>query len=301
MLLNTRTPNSRQVTPKNEEVARDGIKQICMHCNSEEDKFRVMIEIYHVLTTGPSILLVKMKPMINIFSRRMEPDWHKVVTLHEATGGVDRDKSMSVFRSGKAKVFVTTNAFVRGKASATVKMVVNFDLRHDKRDRPDPEPTFTSMYYIDQISNYRGICKTRVPTNDLDEVEKAFEKVLKSERARTTKEGRSMFLQGFRHSKPATAGRNQNEVIAGRDKLATLTGTWQEVYRDPVIDACCSGNAELDVATNPLSQGINLKVNLISNDSAVCIAPVPSKNLGEVEIIVDTPMKSKTTHAAHRT
>lgn len=57
-------PNANQITLKHEELTVDGIKQLYMDCDSEEDKYRILIELYHILTIGSSIIFVKvMDPM----------------------------------------------------------------------------------------------------------------------------------------------------------------------------------------------------------------------------------------------
>ncbi|KAG0137677.1 P-loop containing nucleoside triphosphate hydrolase protein [Tuber indicum] len=171
-------PDAGLITPKNTQPSLAGIKQLCMDCPSEEVKYRVLLELYHVLTVGSSI----------IFSKG-----HKVATLHSAQDGPDRDKAVHAFHSGKAKVLVTADAFVRGIDLETVSMVVNYDLPLDKNHRPDPvaylhrvartgifgHPGMSvkfvhdqqSLYRVNEISTHFGTCLTRVSTNDLDEVE----------------------------------------------------------------------------------------------------------------------------------
>jgi ATP-dependent RNA helicase DDX19/DBP5 len=52
-------PNANQITLKHEELTVDGIKQLYMDCDSEEDKYRILVELYHILTIGSSIIFVK--------------------------------------------------------------------------------------------------------------------------------------------------------------------------------------------------------------------------------------------------
>ncbi|KAG0639065.1 P-loop containing nucleoside triphosphate hydrolase protein [Tuber brumale] len=173
-----------------------------MYCDGQEDKYRALIELYHVLTVGSSVVFVKEHETAFKVQRRLEADGHKVAALHGANEGPDRDRAIDAFRSGKAKVLITSNPSARGIYVATVTMVVHFDLPVNKTGRPDPVTYLErigrtrrsgrlglsicfahdkqSTHDVNEISNYLGIGMTRVPTHDLDEVEKVLEKVLKS-------------------------------------------------------------------------------------------------------------------------
>jgi ATP-dependent RNA helicase DDX19/DBP5 len=120
----------------------------------------------------------------------MEQDGHKVVALHGAQEGADRDKVIDDFRSGKAKVLITTNVLARGIDVATVSMVVNYDIPLDSNSQPDPQTYLhrigrtgrfgrvgvsisfvhdkKSWSEMNAISNYFGVQMTRVPTDNID-------------------------------------------------------------------------------------------------------------------------------------
>ncbi|KAG0130059.1 P-loop containing nucleoside triphosphate hydrolase protein, partial [Tuber indicum] len=204
--------NANQISLRHEELTLDGIKQLCMDCDNEEDKYRVLIDLYHILTIGSSVIFVQVREQrITTFQiqRRMEADGHKVATLHGAEEGPDRDKVVNAFRSGKAKVLITTDILARGVDVATVSMVVNYDLPLGKNGRLDPVTylhrigrtgrfgrvgvaiTFAhgkqSLREVGEISNYFGVCLTRVPTIDIEEVEKIVNDVLKNNQTRARK------------------------------------------------------------------------------------------------------------------
>lgn len=183
-------PNANQITLKHEELTVDGIKQLYMDCENEEDKYRVLVELYHILTIGSSIIFVKKRETASEIQRRMEADGHKVAALHGAFDGAERDKVIDDFRSGKAKVLITTNVLARGIDVATVSLVVNYDIPLDQNNKPDPQTYLhrigrtgrfgrvgvsisfvhdkRSWGELNEISNYFGVEMTRVPTNDID-------------------------------------------------------------------------------------------------------------------------------------
>jgi ATP-dependent RNA helicase DDX19/DBP5 len=52
-------PNANEMTLKHEDLTVEGIKQIYLDCNGEDDKFDVLVKFYGLLTIGSSIIFVK--------------------------------------------------------------------------------------------------------------------------------------------------------------------------------------------------------------------------------------------------
>ncbi|RPB24289.1 DEAD-domain-containing protein [Terfezia boudieri ATCC MYA-4762] len=194
-------PNANQITLRHEELTVDGIKQLYMDCNSEEHKYQVLVQLYQLLTIGSSIIFVKRRDTASEIQRRMEADGHKVVALHGQQEGSDRDRIIDDFRSGKAKVLITTNVLARGIDVATVSMVVNYDIPLTQDHKPDPETYLhrigrtgrfgrvgvsisfvhdkKSWMELTEIQNHFGVQMTMVPTHDMDEVERIVKAVIK--------------------------------------------------------------------------------------------------------------------------
>jgi ATP-dependent RNA helicase DDX19/DBP5 len=58
--------------------------------------------------------------------KRMVAEGHKVAQLSGALEGGDRDRVIDQFRSGEAKVLITTNVLARGIDVESVTMVINY-------------------------------------------------------------------------------------------------------------------------------------------------------------------------------
>ena len=56
----------------------------------------------------------------------MTQEGHRVVALHGAFEGHERDHVIDSFRSGDAKVLITTNVLARGIDVQTVSIVINY-------------------------------------------------------------------------------------------------------------------------------------------------------------------------------
>lgn len=152
----------------------------------------------------------------------MIADGHQVAHLSAALEGTDRDKTIDRFRSGAAKVLITTNVLARGIDVSSVTMVVNYDIPEGRGGQADPE---TYLHRIGRtgrfgkvgvavsfISDRRGWQQLNdiashfkcsidpLPTDDWEAVEEIVKKVIKSARAgKSTKEmqgGDSGMIEG---------------------------------------------------------------------------------------------------------
>ena len=133
-------PNANQITLKHDELTVEGIKQIYLDCDGEEAKYEVLVKLYGLMTIGSSIIFVKVgcacrdgdpadgqrRDTASEIERRMVAEGHKVAALHGAFEGAERDKVIDAFRSGQAKVLITTNVLARGIDVQSVSMVVNY-------------------------------------------------------------------------------------------------------------------------------------------------------------------------------
>lgn len=52
-------PGANQITLKHEELTVEGIKQLYLDCNAEQDKYDVLVRLYGLMTIGSSIIFVK--------------------------------------------------------------------------------------------------------------------------------------------------------------------------------------------------------------------------------------------------
>ena len=141
----------------------------------------------------------------------MMEDGHQVAHLSAALEGVERDKVIDRFRSGAAKVLITTNVLARGIDVSSVTMVVNYDIPETRGGTADPETylhrigrtgrfgkvgvavSFISdrkgWEQLNAISAHFGCSIDPLPTDDWEQVEDVVKKVIKSARAgKSTKE-----------------------------------------------------------------------------------------------------------------
>jgi ATP-dependent RNA helicase DDX19/DBP5 len=86
----------------------------------------------------------------------MVSDGHKVSALHGAYEGMDRDKLLDDFRTGKTKVLITTNVLARGIDVSSVSMVINYDIPMKGRGDAEPDPE-TYLHRIGRTGRFGRI------------------------------------------------------------------------------------------------------------------------------------------------
>ncbi|AOW06229.1 YALI0E31427p [Yarrowia lipolytica CLIB122] len=194
-------PNPNEIRLKANELNVDAITQLYMDCEDGEEKFKMLEELYSMLTIASSVIFVAQRSTANALYQRMSKNGHKVSLLHSDLSVDERDRLMDDFRFGRSKVLISTNVIARGIDIATVSMVVNYDLPTDKNGKPDPETYLhrigrtgrfgrsgvsisfvhdeASFEVLDSIQQSLGMTLTQVPTDDIDEVEEIIKKAIK--------------------------------------------------------------------------------------------------------------------------
>ena len=197
-------PNANEITLEVEKLTVKGIKQMYLDCNSDEEKYNALVKFYGLMTIASSIIFVRRRDTAAEIERRMTAEGHRVASLTGALEGQQRDDVFNKFRTGDAKVLITTNVLSRGIDVQTVTMVVNYDIPDDGRGGPDYETylhrigrtgrfgrTGAALSFVhDRRSweNLMAICNhfqvepTKLDVNDWDEVERQLKVVMKNSR-----------------------------------------------------------------------------------------------------------------------
>ncbi|KAG0355480.1 ATP-dependent RNA helicase DBP5 [Gamsiella multidivaricata] len=120
------------------ELTLEYVKQFFIDCDDEEDRFRVLIALYGIMTIAQSIIFVERRDVAERIARRMIASGHQVSFLHGGLIPEERDMVMDAFRMAQTKVLVTTNVLARGIDIERVNMVINYDLPKTRTGKSDP-------------------------------------------------------------------------------------------------------------------------------------------------------------------
>lgn len=197
-------PNANVITLEREKLTVKGIKQMYLDCEDDEAKYKALLKFYGLMTIASSIIFVKRRATAAEISKRMTAEGHAVVALTGELEGADRDAVFAKFRTGEAKVLITTNVLSRGIDVNTVTMVINYDIP----DLPDGTPDYeTYLHRIGRTGRFgrtgaalsfvhdrkswqqlMDICKhfgvepTKLDTQDWDNVEKMLKQIMRNTR-----------------------------------------------------------------------------------------------------------------------
>ncbi|GIY37339.1 DEAD-box helicase Dbp80 [Caerostris darwini] len=113
---------------KREEESLDNVKQYYIECNSADQKYAALSNIYGAMSIGQAIIFCRTKKTTFWLGTKMTADGHSVGYLSSDLSMEDRLTVLTRFREGKEKVLITTNVCSRGIDIEQVTIVVNFDL-----------------------------------------------------------------------------------------------------------------------------------------------------------------------------
>ncbi|CAG8894318.1 unnamed protein product [Penicillium nalgiovense] len=203
-------PAANEITLQHEELTVEGIKQLYMDCSTEEEKYQNLVQLYGLLTVGSSIIFVRTRASAVEIEKRMVAEGHTVASLTGGVEGSQRDAIIDSFRSGEAKVLITTNVLARGIDVSTVSLVVNYDIPEEysggqRTNTPDYQTYLhrigrtgrfgrigVAISFVSNRNEWDMLRKIqehfqciidRIDTSDWDEVEEMIKKTIKNTRA----------------------------------------------------------------------------------------------------------------------
>ncbi|XP_056305283.1 ATP-dependent RNA helicase DDX19A [Danio aesculapii] len=168
-------PDPNIIKLKREEETLDTIKQYYVLCNSKEDKFNALCNIYGAITIAQAMIFCHTRKMANWLAGQMSKEGHQVALLSGEMVVEQRAAVIERFRDGKEKVLITTNVCARGIDVEQVSVVINFDLPLDKDSNPDNE---TYLHRIGRTGRFgkRGLAINMVDSQHSMEILKTYER-----------------------------------------------------------------------------------------------------------------------------
>uniref|UniRef100_A0A8C1F2J7 RNA helicase n=2 Tax=Cyprinus carpio TaxID=7962 RepID=A0A8C1F2J7_CYPCA len=173
-------PDPNIIKLKREEETLDTIKQYYVICNSKEEKFQALCNIYGAITIAQAMIFCHTRKTAGWLAGELSREGHQVALLSGEMQVEQRAAVIERFRDGKEKVLVTTNVCARGIDVEQVSVVINFDLPVDKDGNPDNE---TYLHRIGRTGRFgkRGLAinmvDSRFSMNILNRIQEHFKRV----------------------------------------------------------------------------------------------------------------------------
>lgn len=113
---------------KRDELTLDGIKQFYVAVDREEYKFDTLCDLYETLTITQAIIYCNARRKVDWLTEQMKERDFTVSSTHGEMDQAERELVMKEFRSGAARVLITTDLLARGIDVQQVSLVINYDL-----------------------------------------------------------------------------------------------------------------------------------------------------------------------------
>ncbi|KAF9909397.1 RNA helicase required for poly(A+) mRNA export [Lobosporangium transversale] len=139
------------------EMMLSNVVQFYVDCENEEDRLKVLVAMYSILTISQSIIFVERRAVAETITERMTERGHHVSFVHGGLSPNKRDARMEKFRTAQTKVLITTNLLARGIDIERITMVINYDLPIASNGRAD---TTTYVHRMGRTGRFgrTGVC-----------------------------------------------------------------------------------------------------------------------------------------------
>jgi len=124
--------NPFRVLVKRDELTLEGIKQFFVAVEKETWKFDTLCDLYDTLTITQAVIFVNTKQKVDWLAEKMREHDFTVVAMHGDMPQKERDAIMQQFRSGQARVLISTDLWGRGLDVQQVSLVICYDLPNSR-------------------------------------------------------------------------------------------------------------------------------------------------------------------------
>lgn len=128
MLTSKFMRNPIQILEKRELLTLQGIAQFYVALDNDEHKYATLKDLFSTLTISQAIIYCNSIKRVDDLYDAMVHDKFPVAKTHSGVDESERQKTYESFRSGTARVLISTDLFSRGIDVQQVSVVINFDI-----------------------------------------------------------------------------------------------------------------------------------------------------------------------------
>ena len=120
-----------KIEVKAEQLTLEGIHQYFVAVDDDKEKYDVLKNLYSIISVSQCIIYCNsVKRVMDLYEAMME-DKFPVCAIHSSMDKQDRETAFAEFRTGKARVLISSNVTARGIDIQQVSIVINFDIPKD--------------------------------------------------------------------------------------------------------------------------------------------------------------------------
>jgi translation initiation factor 4A len=111
-----------------DEVTLEGIKQYYFMLDREDLKLQALLDLYQYITINQSLIYVNKRQKAEWLAKQLNAQGFTLEFIHGEMDVAERKKRMDDFRSGHARVLISTDLLARGIDVQQVSLVVNYEM-----------------------------------------------------------------------------------------------------------------------------------------------------------------------------
>ncbi|KAI9220098.1 ATP-dependent RNA helicase eIF4A [Blastocladiella britannica] len=117
-----------RILVKKDELTLEGIRQFYVLIEQEDWKFETLCDLYNTVAITQAVIFCNSRRKVDWLTEAMRGQDHVVAAIHGDMDQAERSKIMNDFRTGTARVLITTDLLARGIDVQQVSLVINYDL-----------------------------------------------------------------------------------------------------------------------------------------------------------------------------
>ncbi|KAM3140628.1 Eukaryotic initiation factor 4A-II [Paramecium bursaria] len=175
-----------KILVKKELLTLEGIRQFYIPIDKEENRSRILMELYKNLSVAQSILFCNSKKVVDDLTEKLKMEGFVVSKIHSQMDQKEREQVMKEFKNGAARILVSTDLMGRGIDVQQLSLVINYEFprlkeqylhrigRAGRHGRKGVGINLVSEQQAEQILEVEKYYNTKIENmpNDLTEVEK---------------------------------------------------------------------------------------------------------------------------------
>ena len=122
------TQNPIKILVKKEQLTLQGISQYYININNDFQKYETLKDIFGVISISQSIIYCNSVKRVDDLEEAMLEDNFPVKKIHGRMTHKERKEIFHQFKTGGARVLITSDLFARGIDVQQVNIVINFDI-----------------------------------------------------------------------------------------------------------------------------------------------------------------------------
>ena len=179
-MINQSMKNPVKITMKKEQLNLECIQQYFVALHDDKNKYDTLKDLFSIISVNQCIIYCNNVKRVIDLQNAMINDGYSVCSIHSSMDKLEREQVFANFRTGSARVLISSNITARGIDIQQVSTVINFDIpkcvhtylhrigrsgRWGRKGLAINFVTKNDIYLMRKIENYYSININELPNN----------------------------------------------------------------------------------------------------------------------------------------